>query len=231
MQASLQPESAAPMVASTELSLAPPPPLRNYRAGARGALVRMLPQRARQSPLRAKAGHCKTAMAAVPRHLMLGAPATAHLPCPRDVPILPRPGLQHSSRSCLEDTVQVWGRVLPQEPGALAPTTCARPSRLVCDWSSSLASPRVAGAFGAVLASAQMMRADLWAASRDGLDEEESCSTRLEAVVGTPKLVLDSVIFLDGWYRLGKIWPAALLADTISLSLSTGTCTSHILVV
>ena len=76
-----------------------------------------------------------------------------------------------------------------------------------------------------------MMRADLWAASRDGLDEEESCSTRLEAVVGTPKLVLDSVIFLDGWYRLGKIWPAALLADTISLSLSTGTCTSHILVV
>ena len=49
--------------------------------------------------------------------------------------------------------------------------------------------------------------------------------------MGTPKLVLDSVIFLDGWYRLGKIWPAALLADTISLSLSTGACTSHILVV
>jgi hypothetical protein len=73
-----------------------------------------------------------------------------------------------------------------------------------------------------------MMRADLWAASRDGLDEEEGCSARLEAVVGTPKLVLDSVIFLDGKYRLGKIWPAALLADTISLSLSTGTCTSHI---
>ena len=190
----------------------------------------MLPQRARQSPLRAKSGHCKTAMAAVPRLLMLGAPATAHLPCPRDVPILPRPGLQHASRSCLADTVQVWGRVLPHKPGALAPTTCARPSRLVCDWSSSLASPRVAGAFESVLASAQMMRADLWAASRDGLDEEESCGMRLEAVVGTPKLVLDSVIFLDGWYRLGKIWPAALLADTISLSLSTGTCTSHIVV-
>ena len=66
---------------------------------------------------------------------------------------------------------------------------------------------------------------------RDGGDEEEGCSARLEAVVGTPKLVLDSVIFLDGWYRLAKLWPAALLADTISLSLSTGACTSHILVV
>ena len=51
--------------------------------------------------------------------------------------------------------------------------------------------------------------------------------------MGTPKLVLDSVIFLDGWCRLARLWPAALLAsaDTISLSLSTGTCTSHILVV
>jgi hypothetical protein len=50
--------------------------------------------------------------------------------------------------------------------------------------------------------------------------------------VGTPKLVLDSVIFLGGWYRLAKLWPAALLADTISLRLShsTGTCTSHIIV-
>ena len=48
--------------------------------------------------------------------------------------------------------------------------------------------------------------------------------------MGTPKLVLDSVIFLGGWYRLAKLWPAALLADTISLSHSTGTCTSHIVV-
>ena len=78
------------MVASTVLSLATPPPLRNYRARARGALVRMLPQRARQSPLRAKSGHCKTAMTAEPRLLMLGAPATAHLPCSCDVPILLR---------------------------------------------------------------------------------------------------------------------------------------------
>ena len=86
-----QPESAAPMVASTEFSLAIPP-LRNYRERARGALVRLLPQRARQSPLRARAGHrrghCKTAMAVFPRILLLGAPATAQLPCPLRHPYL-----------------------------------------------------------------------------------------------------------------------------------------------
>jgi hypothetical protein len=91
MRQRLQPESAAPMVASTELSPANPP-LRNYRERARGALVRLLPQRTRQSPLRARAGHrrshCKTAMAVFPRILLLGAPATAHLPCPLRHPYL-----------------------------------------------------------------------------------------------------------------------------------------------
>ncbi len=109
-------------------------------------------------------------------------------PLPLRRPYLASAGLQHSSRSYVEDTLPVWGQVLPQEPGALAPTTCARPSRLVLlvfDWSSSLASPRVAGASREVLASAQSMRADRRAASRDGLDEEEG--RWQEAVAGTPK--------------------------------------------
>ena len=97
----------------------------------------MLPQRARQAPLRAKAGHCKTAMAAVPRLLMLGAPATAHLPCPCDVPILASSGLQlDEARS--PSSVPFWVHLLPQEPGALLPAR-ARPGL-----SRELIKPRLA---------------------------------------------------------------------------------------
>ena len=205
MRQRLQPESAAPMVlvASTEFSPATPP-LRNYRGRARGALVRMLPQRARKSPLRARAGHrrshCKTAMAVFPRILLLGAPATAHLPCPCDIPILPRPGLQPDEARG-PSSVPVWGRLLPQEPGALAPTRARPgPSRLVCDWSASVARPRVAGAFQAVLASVIMSMRATGSEQRDGGAEEEGGSRSQEAVVGISGVVLvvlDST-FLDG---------------------------------
>ena len=87
--------------------------------------------------------------------------------CTCVIPVLPRPGLQPDKANLQVSSFA--RRVLPQEPGALAPTTRARPSRLVFDWSSSLslASPRVAGAFQGVLASAQSMRADRRAASRE----------------------------------------------------------------
>ena len=131
----------------------------------------------------------------------------------------------------------VWGRLLPQEPGALAPTSARPgPSRLVFDWSASVARPRVAGSFQPVLASVIMsMRADRRAASRDGLDEEEGWSRRQAAVAGISEVVLDSTflaavagiseVVLDSTFSgrlmlLGKLWPAALLAQTHTISLS-----------
>jgi hypothetical protein len=64
-------------------------------------------------------------MAAQPSRLLRGAQATAHLPCPRDITILPRPGLQPDEASS-PSSVPFWVRLLPQEPGALLPER-ARP--------------------------------------------------------------------------------------------------------
>ena len=159
-----QPESAAPMVASTVLSLATPHSAELSRksqrrprqdaatAGPAGAAASEVWSLQDSNGRRTKTSHARCAGNRAPPLLLRR-------------PYLASAGLQHSSRSYVEGTLPVWGQVLPQEPGALAPTTCARPSRVGFDWSSSLASPRVAGASRAVLASAQSMRADRRAAS------------------------------------------------------------------